>query len=352
MEASTVLKVSLDTLHFSGATSIFRKQFQGIGAVFCLHQVFPGGGVKTTYSPNYQLELSPDFLQETIDLCLKRGYELVSLSDAAKLIKSGTTPAKPFAVFTLDDGYRDNAEHAAPVFQRNNCPYTIFVTPRIAEGTCELWWRILELVIKRTKHLKVSNDGVAMFFDTSTDELKSAAWSQLAPMVKSMPEYAQRDWIRALAQEQGFDWQAYCRDVAMTWEEIRELNRDPLCTIGAHTLNHYAIKRLSTEDALQELAQSKSAIETRLGELCEFFAYPYGDEAAAGPRDFDIASKAGFTASVTTRKSVVYPEYSNHLQAIPRIMLSGRYQKSRYVDALLSGLPLALLNRLRRVNVG
>jgi peptidoglycan/xylan/chitin deacetylase (PgdA/CDA1 family) len=352
MEASTVLKVSLDTLHYSGVTSIFRKQFQGIGAIFCLHQVLPGGGVKKVYSPNYQLELSPEFLQETIDLCRERGYVLISLGDAVRRITSGNVGHKPFAVFTLDDGYRDNAEHAAPVFRRNNCPYTIFVTPRIAEGTCQLWWRILELVIKRTKHLKVPNDGISMFFDTSTDELKAAAWSQLAPRVKAMPEYAQRDWIETLAQEQGFDWQSYCRDVAMTWDEIAEINRDPLCTIGAHTINHYAVKRLSADDALRELVQSKVTIEERLGEKCEFFAYPYGDEVAAGPRDFDLAEKAGFAASVTTRKSVVYAEYGNHLQAIPRIMLSGRYQKRRYVDALLSGVPLALLNKLRRVNVG
>jgi len=37
--------------------------------------------------------------------------------------------------------------------------------------------------------------------------------------------------------------------------------------------------------------------------------------------------------------------------ALPRLSLSGDYQKLRYVEALLSGAPFALLNGMRRVKV-
>jgi peptidoglycan/xylan/chitin deacetylase (PgdA/CDA1 family) len=351
MDASTILRAGFDALHVSGVTTLFRKQFQGIGAIFCLHHVVPDGGRKRVYAPNYQLEISPEFLQVTINACLARGYELVSMAEAVNRLKQADTSRPPFAVFTLDDGYNDNAIHAAPVFRRNRCPYTIFVAPRIADGTCELWWRALEIIIGKTNRLGVSIGDQVLDLETLSEQQKAAAWRMIANYLKAMPEYDQRAWIRSFAAAEGHDLAAYCRSVAMTWDEIAELNRDPLCTIGAHTLNHYAVARLPTEDVLRELIQSKSQIEARLGESCEFFAYPYGDEIAAGPRDFSLAAQAGFTASVTTRKGVVFPEFASHLQAIPRVMLSGRYQQARYVDALLSGVPFALLNRFRKVNV-
>jgi peptidoglycan/xylan/chitin deacetylase (PgdA/CDA1 family) len=116
-------------------------------------------------------------------------------------------------------------------------------------------------------------------------------------------------------------------------------------------MNHYAVAKLSAEDCKYELEQSKQIIEHELGETVRFFAYPYGDEPAAGPRDFGIAQNAGFEASVTTRKGTVFEGHSQHLQALPRIMVSGRYQKIRYIDALISGAPTALLNKFSNVNV-
>jgi peptidoglycan/xylan/chitin deacetylase (PgdA/CDA1 family) len=349
MDASSLLKTGFDVLHYSGATTLLSPAFRGIGTIFCLHHVCPGGGRKSAFSPNYQLEITPEFLQETISLCQDRGYDLVSLGEAVRRLREGS--ANPFAVFTLDDGYRDNAIHAAPVFRKNNCPYAIFVAPGIADGTCELWWRALELIIADASHLDLNINDRKFSLPTRQDSQKQQAWKTVFPLVKEMPEYLQRAWIKGVAARSGFDLGAYCRSVAMPWQDIVELNRDPLCTIGAHTMNHYAVAKLTDADALQEMRQSKAEIEKRLGEPVEFFAYPYGDHAAAGARDFRLAQEAGFKASVTTRKGVVFPEHAKHLQAIPRLMLSGRYQKQRYLDALLSGVPFALLNRFRRLDV-
>jgi peptidoglycan/xylan/chitin deacetylase (PgdA/CDA1 family) len=154
-----------------------------------------------------------------------------------------------------------------------------------------------------------------------------------------------------VAARRNIDVDGYCRSVAMTWADMRDLIKDPLCTIGAHTINHYAVARLSEDDAYAEMAGSKSLIEKNIGRPIEHFAYPYGDEPAAGPRDFALAQRAGYKSAVTTRKGVIYSGHEKHLQALPRVMMSGRYQRIRYVDALISGLPLALLNKFNRVNV-
>ncbi|HEY5364616.1 MAG TPA: polysaccharide deacetylase family protein [Aestuariivirga sp.] len=349
MVSSELLRRLLDGLHYSGATTLARPLFKGIGVIYCLHQVLPGGGREQGFAPNAKLECEPEFLEGLINLSRQRGFETVSLAEAVRRLK--ISDPKPFAVFTLDDGYKDNQQFAQPIFDRLNCPYTIFVAPRIAEGTSELWWRLLELVVAKVDRFTATIGAEAFDLATKTETEKWAAWPKLLAAVENLEQYEQRRFIRALCAEHAIDPDAYCAKVAMNWDELRTINKDPLCTIGAHTLNHHAVAKLNEADALSELETSRLIIARELGEDIQFNAYPYGDEPNAGQRDFMLAAAAGYKASVTTRKGVIFGGHAAHLQALPRIMISGRYQELRYVDALISGLPTALLNRFRQVNV-
>jgi peptidoglycan/xylan/chitin deacetylase (PgdA/CDA1 family) len=321
-----------------------------MGSIFCLHHICPGGGRQKGFAPNSQLEIEPEFLDAMIKLVRDKGMETLSLGDAVKRLKSGKTSAKPFAVFTLDDGYKDNRTYGQPIFDKMQCPYTIFVAPHIVEGTCELWWRILELVIK-TGHVETVLDEQHFVISCKTDAEKWRAWNTLFPRIKKLEEHEQRRFIRALAAAHHVDVDAYCRSVAMDWDELRTLNKDPLCTIGAHTLNHHSVGKMNAADALRELAESRRTISKELGEDIRFNAYPYGDEPNATARDFELAVDAGYEASLTTRKGVCFAEHGAHLQALPRIMVSGRYQALRYVDAMTSGLPTAMFAKFNRLNV-
>ncbi|HMT14140.1 MAG TPA: hypothetical protein PKE19_05265, partial [Aestuariivirga sp.] len=70
-----------------------------------------------------------------------------------------------------------------------------------------------------------------------------------------------------------------------------------------------------------------------------------GDPGSAGQRDFRLTREAGYEAAVTTRKGMVFAGHADHLTALPRLSLSGEFQEVRYVQALLTGTPFALLNR-------
>ena len=104
----------------------------------------PVAGKPRVSLPTPGLEVTPEFLDQVIAMLKTRGFDLVNLDEAQARIASG---GPPFAAFTLDDGYRDNLVHAQPVFRRHDCPYTVYVAPAIADGTCELWWRGLEAAI-------------------------------------------------------------------------------------------------------------------------------------------------------------------------------------------------------------
>ncbi|MCA0432505.1 MAG: polysaccharide deacetylase family protein [Proteobacteria bacterium] len=352
MSKSALLKTCFDVLHYSGASTVLGPYFRGQGAIFCLHHVRPGGGHQTGFAPNANLEITPEFLDDMLSALKRWGYQFLSLTEACHRMQAAKPSSTPFAVFTLDDGYLDNLVHAMPVFKRHKCPFTVFAAPRIVEGTCELWWVGLEHVIAGSgNELALELGGEALRLPTATDAEKWATWKRLFPLVHAMPEYEQRDWIRALCERHGIDLNALCRAAAMNWQQLREMSREPLASIGAHTLNHYAVIKLSEDDARREIIESGARLAAELETPIEHFAYPYGNVAHAGPRDFEICKEAGYLSGVTTRHGVVFAEHASHLEALPRVMVSGKYQKVRYLEALVSGLPATLANGFRKVNV-
>ena len=59
-------------------------------------------------------------------------------------------------------------------------------------------------------------------------------------------------------------------------EELKQLDTDPLCTIGAHTVSHQKLDTLTREQQYQEIYGSKKELETILGhEVCHF-SFPHG----------------------------------------------------------------------------
>ena len=351
MAKTAILKTSLDLLYYSGASQALRSVFGGLGAVFTLHHVRPGGGLQMGFAPNAGLEVTPEFLDGVIGFVKSRGYEPVSLEKAVRRIRDGRPERKPFAVFTLDDAYRDNLVHARPVFRKHQCPFTIFASPAIQDGTCELWWRGLEAVIAGNTRVDAEIGKTRLHIDTVSDVQKKAAWLQLYWPVRQLQQKQQRIWIREFCDRNRVDLGAICRAEAMTWDELREISRDPLCTIGAHTVNHYAVARLNEADARFEFVESRRRIAQEIGREPKFFAYPYGDAGSAASREFRLAADVGYEAAVTTRKGLIFSGHRDHLTALPRLSLAGEFQKLRYVDVLLSGSAFALWNGFRQLNV-
>jgi peptidoglycan/xylan/chitin deacetylase (PgdA/CDA1 family) len=188
-------------------------------------------------------------------------------------------------------------------------------------------------------------------FDCRTTREKYEVHAALYWWLRSLDsEAALRRAVHDLCRRYHVDMTSFCADLCMTWDEVAALARDPLVTIGAHTVNHVMLRKVPDEEARSEMRMSTAVIEAALGKRPRHFAYPVGDATSAGPREFRLAAEAGFDTAVTTRPGVLFPEHRDHLMALPRISLNGEFQRLRYVRVLLSGAGTALHNRFRRVN--
>jgi peptidoglycan/xylan/chitin deacetylase (PgdA/CDA1 family) len=343
-----VFRAGLETLYFSGAHYALKPLCGGVGVILTLHHVrAPRPGA---FQPNRMLEVTPRFLENVVRRLKKRRVDLVSLDEVHRRLTEQDF-SRRFVAFTFDDGYRDNLEHAWPILQRHEVPLTLFVATSFPDRLGELWWVVLEQVIAKNSRLVVEIKGEPRFFDCADAPAKRETFAQVYWWLRSLADERDlRQAVRDLAARYGVDAAAPCRELCMDWPEMARLAADPLVTIGAHTVNHVMLRRCAVEAARAEMKLSADVIEAALGKRPRHFAFPVGDSASAGPREFELAAQLGFATAVTTRPGVLFPEHREHLTSLPRVSLNGNFQALRFVDVLLSGAPFALTNGFRRLN--
>jgi peptidoglycan/xylan/chitin deacetylase (PgdA/CDA1 family) len=341
---SKLLKAGLSALHYSGASTLMAPFTRGAGVVFMLHRVRPEP--PEPFEPNRILKVTPKFLEDVIGEVALAGFDIISLDEVGRRLREGAGE-RPFACFTLDDGYRDNRDYAYPVFKKHGVPFAIYMPAAFADGRGDLWWFVLEAALRTLPHVSLEMNDDICRFELGTPAEKDHAFHIIYWWLRSLPERKARAIVAGLADKAGYDASGLCADLVMSRSELRELAQDPLVTIGAHTINHFALSKLPAAEARTEIEESVKRIEAELGRPCRHFSYPYGDETSAGEREFQMAQALGLATAMTTRKGLIQPQHERALTALPRVSLNGDFQDLRYVRVMLTGAPFAFWNGLR-----
>jgi peptidoglycan/xylan/chitin deacetylase (PgdA/CDA1 family) len=317
--------------------------------ILMLHHVRPPRPDR--FQPNRLLEVTPYFLDRLLRKLRRSRIDIISLDEMHRRLTEGDTKRR-FACVTFDDGYRDNLQFAYPLLKKYEIPFAIYIPTSFPDRLGELWWLALEALIARNDRIGLVVDGRDQRFDCRTVEEKRALYESIYTWLRQIEtEEELRHVIRDLSRRYQVDIAAFCEELCMTWDELAIIAADPLVTIGAHTVNHVMLKKVTEKTARREMELSRSVIAASLGVRPQHLAYPVGDVTSAGPREFQIAHELGFKTAVTTRPGVVFPQHRDHLMALPRISVNGEFQRMRYMRVLMSGVGTALWNRFRPVNV-
>jgi peptidoglycan-N-acetylglucosamine deacetylase len=143
----------------------------------------------------------------------------------------------------------------------------------------------------------------------------------------------------------------------MSAHEIREL-RSMGMEIGAHTVRHARLTRLSEQDARRELVEGRDMLEQLLGEPVTSFSYPGGKFSR---RDLRLVREAGYKLARTTvafRTTVNFDPHAMpvgfHLYPHSRAVLARHATRERNIAGLLrwagrwgcEATPVGLANRM------
>ena len=241
------------------------------GVILMLHRVVEK---RSLLAVNRELEITPDFLEQTILKYKSEGYRFASLDEVQQQVESQQHDRHKFVCFTFDDGYADNYELAYPIFKKHNCPFAIYVATDFPDKKALLWWYHLQDVLFENERLELN--GVA--YDCSDTEKKNQAFKAIRHRLFTSEAETIMHALKQLFKENSCSMHQDVNKLALSWEQIIEMSADPLCTIAAHTVSHPSLPTLSNEAIRKELLEGKQKIEDKIKKPVKHFAYPFGNQ--------------------------------------------------------------------------
>lgn len=265
------------------------------------------------YIDPYQPLTEPD-LETLIDCFQTASYRFIAPNDLFGEFEPGARRV----LLTFDDGYANNLR-AVPILKRFGVPATFFIaTGNVASGEA-FWWDVLyrERMRRQTNHAEIVAERQKLkAFDNKTIKAR----------------------LRDLFGDDAFT--PHCDiDRPMTVAELQAVAREPLVTLGNHTIDHELLTRIPPEEARRQIVGCQEMLAEWTGEMPEIIAYPNGIHNAAIVAE---AEKAGLTAGlISLRGKPDLPLGPADKMRLPRYALTGGRNMERDCRVVMAPFSLS-----------
>jgi peptidoglycan/xylan/chitin deacetylase (PgdA/CDA1 family) len=330
-------RAALEALAVSRAHALAHVVRRVAGVVLRIERVRPPRSGR--FQPNRFRELTPEFLEAMIIALRRRKIEIVSLDEMRRRLTERDTKRARFACITCDGGYIEHQTVVQPICRKHEAPFAAFVPTGFVDRIGAPWSLVLETVIAKNDRLALLIDEREQRLDCRTAGEKSRVFAALWSWLMARP--TNDDISRSMADLTGryaVDVEGICAEACMGWKEVAALAADPAVTIGAQSVNYPILAKLPDPKVRFEMDMSRSVIESAIGVRPQHFAYPFGRKDAAADREFEIAAQLGFASALTSRRGAIRARHAFSLTALPRVSLSGDFQRLRYLSVALSGV--------------
>lgn len=271
--------------------------------IFMLHRFTDGGGES--------LGTDVSMLRAMLSMMRRQGVAFMSLRNLAEHVATRTPLERPTAVFTVDDGYRDFAHLAAPIFQGFDCPATVFLISEFTAGRAWCWWdRITEAFLRSPlESVSIRCDEQILSYQFGTAAERRASASVLVEALKSVSDGERLRIVDGIGTLLQVDLPATPSDAyaPLGWDEVRSLERTGV-DFAPHSLTHPILSRLGAAEARTEILGSWADLRRELRDPAPVFGYPNGSLDSFGPREMQIVRESGMTGAVAFHRRYVDPQ--------------------------------------------
>lgn len=227
---------------------------------------------------------------------LKRYFNVLPLTEAAERLRGGSLVSRAVAI-TFDDGYADNVEIALPILQRHNLHATFFIATAYLDGG-RMWNDTIIEAVARARGDQLDLTSINFGTHAITDAgQRIQAVKELLGRLKYLDPQDRLRKSEAIAAIAG---QPLPDHLMMTTEQLRKLSAAGM-SIGAHTMSHPILARISDTEAQREIEGSVKFLSKALGQEIQAFAYPNGRPGTDyALRDVEFVRNAGVRVAVST----------------------------------------------------
>jgi peptidoglycan/xylan/chitin deacetylase (PgdA/CDA1 family) len=263
------------------------------GVIFMLHR-FPDPEIGNPSAHD------PQSIRAILAYLRSHNFRLISLSEMFDEASRGI-PLRGAVAFTIDDGYRDHASIAAPLFAEFECPVTTFLTSGFLDGTVWFWWDQIEHVFLHTSltTLDVVVADSPMRFAWSSHAERSAQQERFITACKQVRDDEKRAAIAHLAEAANVPLPARPPDAyaPMTWDDARRCERSGM-SFGPHTVSHPILARATDTQSRFEIEESWRRVSAELKEPVPVFCYPNGQLEDFSDRETMTLANQGLLGAV------------------------------------------------------
>ena len=243
---------------------------------------------------------NPQALRRVLAHLRKRRYDLTSIGEIFRRLRE-REPLKRAVAFTIDDGYYEMGQIAAPVFADFDCPVTIFVFTDFHDGKMWLWSDKIAYIFAETKRVKISTRlGKDCFHFPLEDDAAREGWRTLeghCGCASDEDRLACIDELSATAEVE-VPSRPPPRYRPLSWDEARRLEGKGI-SFGPHTLTHPILSAISAEQSEHEITGSWQRLSTEVSRPVPIFCYPGGRFTHFGDREVATMSRMGLWGAVT-----------------------------------------------------
>jgi len=233
--------------------------------------------------------VSPQLLQQHLLTIQRLGATFMHLDEWIALDQAGKTVPKLTVAITFDDGWRDNYEHAYPILQQQEIPFTIFLVTKVI-GRGHAFWpeQVMQLVM---------NHGALAIDRPEFDWLRP----HLADFPIADRALTREEADRVISNLKQLDDQSIIAGLVKTslartvgaidsqsraildLNELQEMQASGLAHYGGHTQHHFRLNRLnSTHELVDEIAGCQQDLRSMNLHPATTFCYPNGDTSEYG----------------------------------------------------------------------
>lgn len=196
-----------------------------------------------------------------------------------QLADAGDGSDRMRVLLTFDDGFKNQFVLARRVLMKHQVPAVFFIPSRHARPGFYLWFTYLRML---EDHFH--GDGFTFrgnYWSMRAEDRKATVSRLTATLVDLQPHPLAM--YRAIEEELPQMSSLMDPNVladqydGMSGEEIATLSREPLFSVGCHTVDHPYLTRCSLEEITRQIADNVAWLENVTNRKCNTIAYPIGD---------------------------------------------------------------------------
>lgn len=252
------------------------------------------------------------FKEQVDHIC--RFYNVISIDWLADYLNGNRNLPNNSVLITFDDGYRNNYEVAYPLLLQKNIPATIFITTNFLTSGELLWFDQIAVSLHSYRGplpIPFLNLDISI-----TDENRGDQIEMLIQKCKTLDPMKRQNLLDNLKKlpDDKLPVNSKLQEILepIRLDQVKELDRSPLITIGAHTADHEILTKCSLEEAESQILQSKKTLEKILEKPVHSFAYPNGKREDFNSNTQALLKKSGFNLAFTTVRRLVELDTSRY----------------------------------------